>query len=878
MAMLDKRLRRMEDRVIKVMPKDEQRNATAIGRSTVKPNNLNATATKKRQAEQAFADDLNSWTKPSESEDPPKIVRQSLHQDENSQPNIIVDGADHLPPYELQEHLTEVYFDYVYGQAYQLLHKPTYLKRLRAGQVPAVLNLSVCAVSARFSTHPHFGQTTAYLRGEEWAAPAREICMRRYDTPNLTIIMCYLILGLHEFGTCHGGRSWMLGGMSQRMACALQLHKNLDPEQYSLKGSEGRKLPQTDRETRLRTMWACFMMDRFNSSGSNRPPFVDRQCIEVRLPIKESLYILEVASPTEGLEPSKVPSPEVRANMGCSAYTIRIVSLWGDVVRYWNLGGRDREQCPIWSETSGYTTLSDQIHVFVSNLPVGLTWNKENLACHVTEGIANQFIFMHIVIRQVLLFLNRFALPLPGTVGSCPTDMPQDFIASCVQHALIAAHETSELLIDACDHRVVAPFAGYCAYFSGTVHIQGLASKSQQVVEHSKQDLATNIRFLLKIRQYWGMFHHVTEHLRDVFKRQTEAGTGQTKKAMVEPVALFQYGDWFEKYPNGIVEGGRASGNSHTAKGGSDPNINHSDSAASVTPATMAPRAPGAIVSPATPAGAMPVAATAAAANNKEPKRKRVKSVGALSGDTRDPSQVYAQVGRLESVQERTNFSTPVQPGQPMSIQQNTRPELNLRSYVSARPPADNLLRVDQRNGLQTFPASRMQYIPDMQHTVLDYMSNQSIQDQQPFLPLEGIARQDAHQHNLMSDLDRHMVMSSYAGIGNVCAPPGQSQSMPNNMEVPSLLTSPVDYPQGSNVGMASNMGRALGPDSQSSAWFLPFNYDLRNAMPSNGVASMSVGNTSGHMDAAFDIESLTPYSEFPNGNGMTMDTSSGLR
>lgn len=35
--MLDKRLKRMEERVMKAIPKDEQRDMVAIGRATVKP-------------------------------------------------------------------------------------------------------------------------------------------------------------------------------------------------------------------------------------------------------------------------------------------------------------------------------------------------------------------------------------------------------------------------------------------------------------------------------------------------------------------------------------------------------------------------------------------------------------------------------------------------------------------------------------------------------------------------------------------------------------------------------------------------------------------------------------------------------------------------
>ena len=117
--------------------------------------------------------------------------------------------------------------------------------------MPPVLVLAVCAISARFSTHPQINAEPAFLRGEEWASPAREIALKRYDQPSITTLTVFLLLGLHEFGTCQGGRSWLFGGMALRMAYALQLHHELATDPLSQKND---KLSCTDREIRRRTM------------------------------------------------------------------------------------------------------------------------------------------------------------------------------------------------------------------------------------------------------------------------------------------------------------------------------------------------------------------------------------------------------------------------------------------------------------------------------------------------------------------------------------------------------------------------------------------------------------------------------------------------
>ena len=77
--------------------------------------------------------------------------------------------------------------------------------------------------------------------------------IRRYDAPNIVVLIVYLLLGLHEFGTVQGGRSWMLGGMAQRMSYALQLHKEIECDPTC---EERTPFSVVDRETRRRTMWS----------------------------------------------------------------------------------------------------------------------------------------------------------------------------------------------------------------------------------------------------------------------------------------------------------------------------------------------------------------------------------------------------------------------------------------------------------------------------------------------------------------------------------------------------------------------------------------------------------------------------------------------
>ena len=128
MAMLDKRLKRMEERVIKIIPKEGKEDIDAIPRAVLKPSgpgsNMKGGSGKKRAAVEAFSHDSEDSTEVKMSTRPlPNLERKSS--------KGLDEGVEKLPPKDIQEHLSEVFFDCLYGQSYHLLHKPSYMRRLR---------------------------------------------------------------------------------------------------------------------------------------------------------------------------------------------------------------------------------------------------------------------------------------------------------------------------------------------------------------------------------------------------------------------------------------------------------------------------------------------------------------------------------------------------------------------------------------------------------------------------------------------------------------------------------------------------------------------------------------------------------------------------
>ncbi len=128
MSMLDKRLKRMEERVIKIIPKEEVDRAVAIGRANVRPSwsgqGEKGPNGKKRVAIDAFGHDLDEWVHS-------KTKHYALRGIDLDEKDKFMEGSESLPSKEIQEHLSELFFEYLYGQSYHLLHKPSFMRRLR---------------------------------------------------------------------------------------------------------------------------------------------------------------------------------------------------------------------------------------------------------------------------------------------------------------------------------------------------------------------------------------------------------------------------------------------------------------------------------------------------------------------------------------------------------------------------------------------------------------------------------------------------------------------------------------------------------------------------------------------------------------------------
>ena len=512
--------------------------------------------------------------------------------------------------------------------------------------------------------------------------------------------------------------------------------------------------------------------------------FADEEIIKVQLPIKESSFQMELPGPTESLD-GRVPNPvktdtgqlsDPKSNMGVAAYMIRIIALWGQVIKYLNMGGKEKDEYPLWDPKSRFTELRKQAEEFKTSLPPELQNTRENLKNHAVEKLGNQFTFMHIASNQVVLFLHRFAIPTaPGARN--PKEMPKSFLAESGPTAVDAANQISILLNDASDHHAVAPFLGYCAFLSSTVHVWGIFSKNQPLESSCKIHLASSVRFLSKMKKYWGMFHFMAENLKDIYRQHADACLKGSRETANQDATIFQYGDWFQKYPHGVSETDYQDPAVQVKKEpDGDAALSHKSDLQSVEEFFHTQSPPS---------------------RTAQPKRSNKKNTKIASQpDDRQPRPQSHP--RAQSQPQQLDFQTDAaQQGMlPLPVP-NSQSPMDPSAFADQPPP-------------QLYP----------------HPCNNSFPQAYDLLPLSTPANTA-----ILPQLDRHLVYGAYAGIDPTASSSASAlnamtsvQHDPNNLTDPNnqLWDNPLDLsPEQQQQFMGS--GGYMG-DLQTSAWFMPFN------------------------------------------------------
>lgn len=131
----------------------------------------------------------------------------------------------------------------------------------------------------------------------------------------------------------------MLSGLITRMTQALQINLEYNTDLLCQNYDSG--LTVTEKESRRRLMWSCYVMDALVGSGVDQLTLVDERDMKIQLPCNERNFVQQIPCLTETLETGnwlkfigeEMDTRTVLPNMGMMAYFVRHISVRKKVLR-----------------------------------------------------------------------------------------------------------------------------------------------------------------------------------------------------------------------------------------------------------------------------------------------------------------------------------------------------------------------------------------------------------------------------------------------------------------------------------------------------------------------------------------------------------------
>ncbi|KAH9872181.1 hypothetical protein IAQ61_005016 [Plenodomus lingam] len=416
---------------------------------------------------------------------------------------IPVYDASAMSPSPLITHLCKLFFIHL-GCSFPFLQRDRFMRDLEEKQVDAILVDAVCALAARFSTHPMLigngdphssdsndaTKTQPSEHGQAFAQRAKSAIPDAFPCPSVAVVQAALLLAYDEFGANRDSGLWMYLGIAIRMAqdLGMQTLQGLKyegrngptpnsiktdphglashpaPGQHSASDKSAQEEEQraVERE-RLDTFWSIFFLDRVISSGTGRPVTLRDRDIEISFPS------LDEVDPASGW-PSPYPA------------LIRVIHLYGRVT---DLLNRIRNAADITTDLQKQLgTLEDRLTLIYQNLSPKLHFNAVNFQQYVKIRQGTNFLLLHCWFHTLIVLLHQPTLlkTLEGTPQSLSTNSRELSMSSAKTVADILAFTE---LIDV-KSGLGNPFTSQPIYIAACAFLKETAMHSASSQPHSR--------------------------------------------------------------------------------------------------------------------------------------------------------------------------------------------------------------------------------------------------------------------------------------------------------------------------------------------------------------------------------------------------------
>ncbi|KAM0080847.1 hypothetical protein ACKRZS_006988 [Fusarium odoratissimum] len=446
-----------------------------------------------------------------------------------------------LPPAQA-EVLLDTYFTRFHGKLYYIVDESSIRHRLQLNQVPRFLSFAISAVAVRHITDPSGYQAAANLSEDLAARARREI---NIDEPSLDSLQALLLLVSAFTATGKGKKAYMLMTSATGMAMALEIHNETD--------GQARMTP-VEREMRRRIFWTCYLLDRFQATGSKRPSLISDNTIMLRLP---SWSPVSSSLPVEGeffqtgsnLQYFQGSDKKPQGSMGM---LIDITRVLGNTNRYLAAGGVKGDSHFPWHTLSTISNIRQDLDVWAS----GTEDVFSNLGTVFGQADLTILLLCKIIYHLIHCLIYRPFLPI-DLAELAETGQHQSWQIEATNMCFLHANAIMELIQLGKQSGIVdwPAFIGYCVCTAATVHVHR-AHYSQQwnqgefnVFSSAAEFPSREMQFLSELRYAWATIQHQRETLQDISHAHGDLVKALPRSSM-RYTSQFHSKDFFDRYSN----------------------------------------------------------------------------------------------------------------------------------------------------------------------------------------------------------------------------------------------------------------------------------------------------------------------------------------
>ncbi|KAI1262237.1 hypothetical protein F5Y18DRAFT_419124 [Xylariaceae sp. FL1019] len=376
--------------------------------------------------------------------------------------------------------------------------------------------ICILAVSCRY-----LGEDADSRRSEHAALVTQELQCRVTAPPTLSIIQCFLIAALYEWGEGIGYSAWMHAGIAARMA---QVYRAMKVDAQSRPDPRSTSIPSqpTLTEVEVRTMWTYFSVDKLLSCGKQRPAMMKMEDMDVRIPQSEEDFVF-------GTEPRVSLRQQISTSGFYFCILLRGLDIWHKIHSWIVEGGRrqpkmsDPEHYP-WKETSQWAKLKVQLDRWREDQDPRMRYPETKIATHAHFRQGEVFAYINLLYYLNVTFCCREYLPLlpigeKGPRGPIDPPLfpehaaPPGWWQRNAEELFNAAAQMSYIMRDlnslrVCDISITlhTPFTGLCVFSAALLNGYAVAFPNfvgPQEQALRKQLATENLDDLEKISKLW---------------------------------------------------------------------------------------------------------------------------------------------------------------------------------------------------------------------------------------------------------------------------------------------------------------------------------------------------------------------------------------